>query len=415
MADGLQFPNTPISPQGTIASGANKADDVHQVIRQLLYEAVGLRDKMVDRRVAIQNERRHCSKQLQLALEKQTKFVDICAVNTPEDGLAQAFQSNIAPILSSLKEVQSSTGRLIVFLNALNEEEAKLCTLESDLEQRESQLYSQLVRAQNDGLAPALPNGDGVALEDYAARSIQNQPSTPSIETIPVVREYYDRIGDLGLMEESLYNFESEHQRQTRLREEWRQEGRTVRPPDAAFFQEYFNKRRSRIQEYSAMKEDVERLKSKCVHQGHEVDDPQIHLMVEVNTLDHSYRIAGLEELDLTKIEEISTTRSVALPTTRPTFLPGIEARHRISQWLERVQVEHAEAMRICLLPDVDGILAEAENSALQHLIGDDISVTHSDSASSSRGWSRFHGEPPKRRYSDPMGSLRNSASLKAL
>jgi len=330
--DNVQFPNTPVSPHGTTHSGDDKSGNAQQAITQLMSEVIRLRDKMVDRRVVMQNERRHCSKQLDLALENQNKFEEICATSpSPEDSLGQNLQSKM---LSILKDVRSSNGNLSIMLHNLNEEEAKLCKLENDLEHKEARLYRQLSQMQTDGVAPALSNDDGMFLDDYVVHSVKTQPSTPSIETIPTVREYYDRIGDIGLLQERLYNFEAEYQRQLRLREDSRQEGRNVEPPEAVFYQKHFNQRLLLIQAYSTAKADVGRLKSKCIDHGHEVDDPKMPPMVEVSDLDHSYRISRLEELVLSKNAEISAARSVASPTTLPTFLPRVEASYRIRKWL---------------------------------------------------------------------------------
>jgi serine/threonine protein kinase len=101
-----------------------------------------------------------------------------------------------------------------------------------------------------------------------------NASSARTTSTNPLEDEYYDRIGDIHLLRERLFNFEAAHRQQVIMRDGLRKSGHKLNTPDIVFLGNYFQQLKNIIYEYSSADRDVQRLKAVCRDMGLKVEEP---------------------------------------------------------------------------------------------------------------------------------------------
>lgn len=153
-----------------------------------------------------------------------------------------------------------------------------LLNLENKLYMKEGEFYGRLRGLTRE----ALLSTHEAPTDDFTTLSTSSASST---STASVAHDYYNRVGDLNLLRERLYNFDSEHSRQRIIRDAQRQDGQRPDPPNKVFLQQYFADRETLIHQYIEAKDDMETLRKSCERQGVEVQPPDLPPV-----LDHSQR-----------------------------------------------------------------------------------------------------------------------------
>jgi len=226
------------------------------------------------------------------------------------------------------------------------------------------------------------------------------------------VDRYYDRIGDIHLLRERLFNFEAEHRRQVRVRDViWKTE-RKLEPPDPEFLERYFQRRGELIREYSVANRDVQQLKLQCEQQGLEIEEPNLPSFDEANPLDQSRR----DEPNRKFVNARSVDGKPTVTTNR--LAEEIDIKARVAVWRSDVPKEELASPGIAELstPSIEKAFMETDVGHLKKfVVYPDYFPTQSTQdaqdfneqsnnldRAASKHFSAFQGDRPQRRYSEP-------------
>jgi hypothetical protein len=384
-----------------------RPETLSEPCRIVLKEIAVLRDQIAEQRTILGNERRDSELHKGHLIALQHEFMNASANLVKAAPNITAGTTAHLPVLVAWDQLQLASNRAAQLEKVWQERERELELLGHKLREKEAQLYGGEVDPPTTIGFEARPRGYN---EGYAG-------SARTTSTNPLEDEYYDRIGDIHLLRERLFNFEAEHRRLVAMRDAQWKGGHKLDPPDSVFFDKYLQQRREIISEYSSADQDVQRLKAECREMGLKVEEPILPPFDEAHYLDQSRR------------DEQSTTY------VHPSSLDGrydIDNKARIAIWLSDVRKEgpvdkassHSRnlrpnktsiSMNIPRFKDISPKRRNAqdspplpERSQLQILqenvesYGVDLDVDENDEKDSPRPF--FH-DPPRRRYSEPAFS----------
>lgn len=228
-------------------------------------------------------QRRHATEADRRYQEASEKFFNAVTNNDPQSGLS------FAELKSTWEYKRAMTLALETVVEQLSRLETEMTHLEHKLLTQEELVYGPA-----DSLptyAPAsswLQNHQPVigASSFFTSTGSISAHSTSSSSnsslTDPLVRTYYDRIGDVNILHERLYNFHFEHIRARRHREQDLARKRPAESPED-FLLKYFKDRKALIQDYCQAKEDVFALREQCKIQGKDVEEPNLPILRDDN------------------------------------------------------------------------------------------------------------------------------------
>jgi hypothetical protein len=293
--------------------------------------------------------------------------------------------------------------------------ERELDILEQKLKQKEAQIYQQ--QEQDPPSILSFPD-----LVDHIPISEDDDTNSTISSTNPLVNRYYDRIGDIHLLRERLFNFEAEHRRQLAVRTALWKSRHNVETPDPVFFETYFRGREKFIREYSDANQEVQQLRSQCRDQGLEVEEPNLPPFNEAQALDQSRR----DEKSIAYVNPASVDGSASIATDL--LAVDIESKARVVAWLGGIEKEGPAPLQhtkvsdsnvgestagistsdpsphekgpteeaLPLLATLSPQNVQAELWDKEHNIVDDMDEVVR------KLFPDFQGDPPRRRYSEP-------------
>jgi hypothetical protein len=250
-----------------------------------LKELVELRGKDITRRVNLKNGIRDIEYQWQHASKAQETFMRACAT------MMLAFSSRTMDPLEqqqlqdNWRELQNMSGHVKSREIGLESALQDLFQLENKLFLKEEKFYGRL-----QGISGAKTFSDSDEDEYFEETNhftALSAPSSSSSDTThSVAHQYYSRVGDINLLRERIFNFESEHRRQKAIRDGQRSAGYRVQPSDKVFYRNFLDEKQAMVQEYIEAKQAMERLMDSCALQGVDVEPPNLPPF-----LDHSFRV----------------------------------------------------------------------------------------------------------------------------
>jgi len=392
------------------------------VFINLLKDALALHDEILGKRIALENERRNHHHQ-----KEHTDLAQIQFMEASSNFVAKAASGSNSDPLTSLQERWEQLKRSTENLKSL---EDRILRLEVELQKKEGRtfdketlLYEEIRRGREDIRSSIASNDD---LADSSSALISAHSGSSENSDDPHVRRYYDLLGDVRLFRERMFNFESKQQHEMSIREEQKELGQTVNPPDSQFYAAYFSRREYLIRELSTATADMRRAKSYCDHEGLSVEEPDLPPLADANALDHSHRVP----------------RSVIQNAILPGFVTGwlkadamllfgdTDKKVRVDRWLSDVQ----KAARV---DSFELFVPESESSAgmspESKAITEDISQWTEREAADllpfpdygllspspplpdpQNTYSRisFQPDPPRRRYSEPSAQVETFDAL---
>jgi hypothetical protein len=286
--------------------------------------------------VLIGNERRHLKEQRShhtlllnnfVALSKA--FVDF--VEHKAGANKQILNPNPS-LQAAFADVTNSTYRLSHLEDHMQTLEKDLNDMERKLQTRENILYADMKRAQGGGTEYSSSAEEEVDDDDEA--DILSVYSAGTSDSHPLERQYYDRIGDVNIFRERLFNFESEHQRQRIIRKTREADGAQPMPPDGDFMESYIEARGALIQEYSMAKRDVQRLKELCRSLNLVVEEPNFPAEDEGDSLDRMLRYTREMSQSVAPSNPGRLRRSLDSPDIADFRIDDDEPKSRVHNWL---------------------------------------------------------------------------------
>jgi hypothetical protein len=401
-------PTRSISPnpgQG-IAREVVVGSDTYLLVKDL----VNLRGKDLDRRINLRNGVTNIGYQRDYADEAQENFMQACF------SMMQVIPStarNTAAgqkLEEAWKQVQDTSGIVrsqeIDLARTMN----AWFDLDNTLAMREDTVYRKLDTLFRVGVPEHDDDDDEGYIETEHLGYIP-APSTSSSSTVrSIEHQYYNEVGEINLLKEKMFNFESEHRRQTFIREARRKTHQNVGPSDEGFDQQYLNDIEAMTRQFFLLKEKMEKLKEFCERQGIEVEDPNLPAF-----LDHSRRVGrSIHEQSGphpgAKLKAVVSSRDTEADIARRTKIWAYNAalnklvdlpEHETWDTLSEDNGPHTMAWAdqqaegdLAFLQDNDLVSAE--------LVADDSALNEEKTVPQTRISSVSQGDPPLRRYSTP-------------
>jgi hypothetical protein len=387
----------------------SKLVNLSRAFVSLLKQNEALHDEIVALRVDLSNERASHAQQREHTLAAQSSFADastrFMAAVTASDPISAAAADlqelwvNLAQATKVLKQREETVQGL----------ENNVKRKESRLEEKEKQLSQEIHKTRED--VRSIVADDDTLSDDSFVELSAYSGSTDGENSL--VRKYYDLMGDVKIFRERLYNFESEHHYQLDVREEQRQLGELLEPPDEDFYEAYFSERKDLIQDLSTAKAEMQQLKAQCELEGVQVATPSLPPLDDADAIDHSYRAPrraihyalppssnlGLLNAGITLVfgdidnkafvgHWLHQVRQAGPADSPDVFVPNTKhpgKSNDLPQWTER------EAEDFLPFPDY-GLLSTIESPA---------NVPEGDRQA------LFLPDPPRRRYSEPIIQVR--------
>jgi hypothetical protein len=280
----------------------------------LLQEIVELRERDVAKRIYINNGLRDLKYKTLHARKAQEDFMKACSilVDTVTGGTI---------VFREAERLQDAWNRLTGLTRdaktrerQLEDAQSDLLGLENKLFMKEGEFYGRLRGLTRE---PLVSTTDAPT-DDFTTLSSSSASST---STVSVAHEYYNKVGDINLLKEHLFNFDSEHRRMKWIRDALRKEGQRLDPSSKVFEEQYFNQRKEMIRVYIKAKNEMEELMQSCARMGVEVAPPDLPAV-----LDNSQRVFTENEVEKGFHKHVSN-------------LDGhTHSQHRIELWVSEVQ-----------------------------------------------------------------------------
>jgi hypothetical protein len=377
-----------------------------------LKEVIYLRDKVVEKRVNIGNAETELERQRQYTKEAQNRFMKASRAFMASVDDIPSGSNNKEALRRDWELLQQSSNLFKSRGKRLRSAQHELQEWENQLLLKEGDLYEDYLKKFLGAMSSASSSEETETqhTDDFEAVSAQSGSS----ETMePVVQQYYDRIGDVNILRERMYNFEGDHRRLVLLRDAQRQEGLGIDPPEKEFYEVYFQKREFLVREYASTKDEMYRLRSECQNQGFHVEDPNLP-----SFLDQSYRI----ERSIVKY---------SAPVREGRFNPDVyllfghlDNNVRVARWISDVRratqdvsvdppvvkvkaTKHAEIKPVAPKSpnetsswtdvEVEDYIKLPYYGQLQPSEGDALEKDETEQV-----FEKIQGDPPQRRYSEP-------------
>lgn len=377
-----------------------------------LKEVVNLRDRVVEKRVNIGNAETELERQRQYTEKAQNRFMKASRafMASIDDGSSRS--ENQKALKKNWQLLQQSSDLFKSRGKRLRSAQHELQEWENTLLLKEEELYEDYLKKFLGAMSSvSSEETETQNTSDFEAVSAKSD-SSDTME--PIVQQYYDRIGDVNILRERMYNFEGDHRRLTLMREAQRKEGLPIDPPEKEFYEIYFQEREYLARQYTSTKEDMYRLRSDCYIHGFHVEAPNLPPF-----LDQSYRI------------ERSAAKKYSAPPFEGRFNPDVyllfghlDNKVRVARWISDVRQANQEvvvempeskleatrhAIIKPLAPRSPGETSswtdiEAEDylrlpyyGQLQPSEADGLEKDGTELA-----FEKIQGDPPKRRYSEP-------------
>jgi hypothetical protein len=280
------------SPNPTIDPSRQDAE-AHQVVIggptvTQLKELVQLRDKDLSKRSTLKNGVQDIVYQWQYAEEAQENFMRACdALMALLPGLAldTALKQKLQ---ETWTQMQDMSGHVKIREQGLGLSLQQLFEFETRLATKEKRVYQKLDTLFGHGAAISEDEEEYLPTENLGGMVAPSRAS--SATTCSMAHEYYNKVGEIQLQKEDLFNFDSEHRKQEYIRETQRQNGQPVEPSDDVFYQKFFEEKAAMVRTYMTIVEKMEETRDNCHRQGVEVDEPNLpgfldHILREEQSL----------------------------------------------------------------------------------------------------------------------------------
>jgi hypothetical protein len=288
-----------------------------------LAELVTLRERDITRRINLKNGIRDIEYQWQHVSKGQDDFMMACSAMMTAFANRTMDSSQEQSLHDAWRQLQHLSGhvksRELGLGTALNQ----LFQLENKLYVKEEKFYEKLQIIA--GAVFSDSDDDDDFLDDTDDFTAVSAPSTTSSATTrSIAHKYYGRVGDIHLLRERIFNFESEHRRQKAIREAQRNAGHRVQPPDKIFYKKFLDEKKDMVEEYVQAKAKMEELKESCARQGVEVQPPDLPPFLDhIFRVDRSVPETGNDDEE----EEVRPERSLR-------YLRNLENDSRVAHWV---------------------------------------------------------------------------------
>jgi hypothetical protein len=233
-----------------------------------LEETVQLRDKVLERRIGMEISESNFNAQWKHTSGHLDNFL-VAATELMNSLSPDYLRSHGMHVQERWARMQQSASHLQKWQKEGLTKIRDLTKLEGKLAEKEEHLYEkfrQLISGPN----------DSESLESETAYTVNYDRLSDSTDrTDPLERDYYDKVGDMLLIQEHIFNTDADQKRRVYQREMAMRTGEFVTSTaDRESYEQYSKDRRLLINEYLTAKTEMELLRNSCHKIGLKVEPP---------------------------------------------------------------------------------------------------------------------------------------------
>lgn len=241
-------------------------------------------------------------------------------------------------------DTRSSQGNNLAKLNhqyhedykAVQTQESKTTQLGDDLSNLEYRLQNELKLVQQRMYTTEFVSDlKSEAMREPLAPSEGSSCESSEVSLPPLVAQYFDMKGDVGIFQERLQELDFAHGEGLTERAFVRERGDPVVPSDEEFDYNYRMKRKEIEQDLKTAQEEVEMLHQRCVDAG---DLPETYRTSRPSLYPASTQQSG--QIALERVPDIPLIHEVQLGRLGPPAHTERHSTHRIDSWLRSVEPE---------------------------------------------------------------------------
>jgi hypothetical protein len=292
----------------------------------LLKELVKLREKDLSKRSTLKNGVQDIVYQWQYAEETQENFMRACdtlMATLPSLTLDTALRQKLQETWSQMQDMSQ---HVKLREHGLGSSLHQLFELENRLAMKEKRVYQKFDAHFGLGATNSDDEEEYFKTDNLGGEVAPSRAS--SATTCSIAHEYYNKVGEIQLLKEDLFNFDSEHRKQDYIRWTQRQNGLQVEPSDDLFYQKFIDDKAAMVRTYMSIVEKMEETRDNCHRQGVQVDEPNLP-----GFLDHTFR----EEISLHNRSEVQQDGKPDLATLQRK--ETADNLLRVENWADNIQV----------------------------------------------------------------------------
>ncbi|KAK8219842.1 hypothetical protein M8818_000816 [Zalaria obscura] len=265
------LPSPSESKDNVIESSKQRDADTRPSVRQLQkqYRKVhSLRDELITTRGDIKYQKLRIAHDERHVQESGDAFM--MAVN---QAFANGFSTSKDDLKTVREQLQSDFDRLGMKRDEMNAKEDILSLREHRLEEQETELMKMLEAFWGNS-----PDFQVKVTGSETESQTSVAPSTESENIPPLLREYYDKVGDVGIFEQRLDDLIDDYEEESANRQFRADQELPADPPDEVFEQAFAFQRNTTLEDLAAAKADAERLRLRCLDAGLHPQEEHDHL-----------------------------------------------------------------------------------------------------------------------------------------
>jgi hypothetical protein len=247
-------------------------------------DLVSLREKDITKRINLKNNVKNIVYQREYAEDAKDEFMKACASLMGLLSSALTDGEFGQRVQQAWNQVQDTAGHVRSEEKGLETSMKDWFELENKLAIKEEKVYHKLKDYFGGGAEDA--DEDEECFQTDLMGYLPPPSASSSSTTRSIAHQYYNQIGDINLLKEQAFNYDSEHRRQGYIREAQRRAGQVLELSDEEFYQQFLDTKANMFQKFLSMKEKMERLRESCELQGVDVRDPNLPAF-----LDHTFII----------------------------------------------------------------------------------------------------------------------------
>jgi hypothetical protein len=251
------------------------------------------------------------------------------------DNLVHEFEKNWAKFRETANIILKQHSMYDRVTQKMSTVEISLMSLDNRVREKDEQRL--------DEAAPVAPGADNSNEDDAISDDSNESPASAHSDstglTPSLVREYYDKIGEVLLTKDFIHNLDTEHLQTVRVIQSQRDRGIEPDVSETRIFEEYFNDRLELLTYYIRNKEDVYTLRGLCRDNEYQVEEP--NLPPEGPDMDQSIRPRRTVRVLLNHDYLLNESNIMAGPMASINIHNLVRPLgHSIVKWMKEIEVD---------------------------------------------------------------------------
>jgi hypothetical protein len=395
-----------LDPMSSITTGKDS------IFNSLLKEVLALRRDILGQMIFLETARKDYGYQQKHTSSSESHFMEASAT-------FMAAASMTDPSTHTRDHLQLAWERLQKSKDNLKIQEERVNKLEKEIQKRygrlltkETYLYDQM-----QGMRNGFRASHGSESESDNASAPISAHSGSTVDMDPRASRYYDRLGDVNIYRERLFNFEMTHQQQIRIRQEQKELGLAYEMTDVEFYKQQLRERKALTEDILNATKEMKRLKRECDEGGIDVEEPETPPFADNNALDHLFRV----QRGHLPYQIHPNSALVGQDPDWAFLIRDGDIKARVGHWLTDVQKAAETDFFDIATPESHTATTSSSTKLTKHVLTDKeadgllafpnygmLNVPEETDSHVQRGGRlNFMADPPRRRYSESFNQIR--------